>query len=127
MFGVAGRASRHPQSADGGIPSIFGGLHMTEYNFKSSETIWLPVLRDGSDLGSSFEHSDGYIYFLFGDTPSMSNFDPIGRTNVREPGPDGITLEILREYLTIEVLGQSRIDYISIGEFEVPTGGFSSG
>jgi len=101
---------------------------MTEYIFRSSETIWLPVIKDGSDLGSSFDHSDGYIYFLFGDTPSENNYDPIGRTNIQEPGPDGITLEILREYLTIvPVPGLSTIPYIGHGEFDVPTGGFSSG
>jgi hypothetical protein len=92
---------------------------MTQYRFISSKPSWLGVIRDGSDLGSNFDHSDGYVYFLFGDTPSSDQRDPIGRTNVTSPEPGGMSLEILPGFLTIPDIGQK--------EFEVPTGGFSSG
>jgi hypothetical protein len=95
---------------------------MTEYRFLSSEVTWFPIIRNGSDLGSNFDHSDGYLYFLFGDTPpplARGNPDPIGMTNARYPGPNGLTLEMLPGFLKIEDIRQE--------DFEVPTGGFSTG
>ena len=93
---------------------------MAEYQFRSSEVTWFPIIRNGSDLGSNFDHSDGYLYFLFGDTPSVrGNPDPIGMTNAGYPGPNGLTLEMLPGFLKIEGIRQE--------DYEVPTGGFSTG
>jgi hypothetical protein len=100
----------------------------------------------GTDLGASFEHN-GRIYFLFGDThPSDRPFDPSRRYNPNEPRPfngDSIAwttdtdpeqclhLNFLRApdrgYLSPKVRVLSfPPTFLSLGGFEVPTGGFSA-
>ena len=38
-------------------------------HYIKAESQWLSIIRDRSDLGSSFYHpKDGCVYFLFGDT-----------------------------------------------------------
>jgi hypothetical protein len=85
----------------------------------------------GTDLGASFEHG-GHIYFLFGDSNATTppdqwrpfGGDAIAHTTDRNPLA-GIRLEFIRApdegYLSPQVPG------ISLGPFEVPTGGFSTG
>ena len=85
----------------------------------------------GTDLGASFEHG-GRIYFLFGDTNPTTppnqwrpdGGDAIAHTADRNPLLD-IRLDFIRApdegYLAPQVPG------VSLGPFEVPTGGFSTG
>lgn len=101
---------------------------MTEFKFRQvASTTWFPIIRDGSDLGSNFDHSDGFLYFLFGDTGDFAG-DPIGRTNAPLPGPGGLVVDLFPSVFGFP--GDPAfvtIDGISQGVFEVPTGGFSTG
>ncbi len=84
----------------------------------------------GTDLGASFEHL-GRIYFLFGDTRSTTppnNYRPpsgdsIAYTQSRNP-ESGVDLQFVTapdgHYLSPHIPG------ISLGGWEVPTGGFSA-
>lgn len=94
---------------------------MSNFKFVNASTQWFNVIRDGSDLGSSFDHIDGYLYFLFGDTPSLGeNPDVVGRTDAVFPDDHGLMVDVNDPHpwiLRIEGIGQR--------EFEVPTGGFS--
>ena len=84
----------------------------------------------GTDLGASFEH-DGRIYFLFGDTWSTTpanRYRPrdgksIAYTESGDP-ERGVDLQFVTapdgQYLSPQIPG------VSLGAWEVPTGGFSA-
>src|SRR5688572_11964485 len=80
----------------------------------------------GTDLGSPFEHQ-GRLYFLFGDTSARRTergLDSFAFSDDRNP-EDCLALEFVTErpglYLPLRVPG------VSLGEYEVPTGGVSNG
>ncbi|MFQ5593550.1 MAG: DUF4185 domain-containing protein [Anaerolineae bacterium] len=79
----------------------------------------------GTDLGASFEHA-GRLYFLFGDTVGVERRggDSIAYSEDTDPD-DCVTMSfvIARDglYLPPHVPG------VSLGAFEVPSGGFSAG
>jgi hypothetical protein len=81
----------------------------------------------GTDLGSSFVH-DGRTYFLFGDTVGFSFLTATGADSVAfttDTNPE----ECLRLQFITSKAGQyspPRIPGVSLGPFEVPTGGFSA-
>src|SRR3712207_4716554 len=85
----------------------------------------------GTDLGASFPHN-GRIYFLFGDTnPSgLHNAwrppagDSIAYTTDTSPGPDGIRLQFVTA--PDELYRSPQVPGVTLGSFEVPTGGFSA-
>ncbi len=84
----------------------------------------------GTDLGASFEHS-GRLYFLFGDSGSTTppnqwrpkDGDAIAFTTDTDPEL-GVRLQFLRA--PDELYRSPQVPGISLGSFEVPTGGFSS-
>jgi hypothetical protein len=86
-----------------------------EVRLVSGSTTFISVLKTGSDLGTSFEHSDSKTYFFFGDT-APDDRDPIASTTDRNPD-DGIDLRVIR---VLNIPG------VSLRAFEVPTGGFSA-
>ena len=82
----------------------------------------------GTDLGSSFDHVENgehRTYFFFGDTHTNEgdqDGDAIAYTTDDDPEPEGLHLQF--------VMGDNQwrrlvIPGISLGNFEVPTGGFS--
>ena len=82
----------------------------------------------GTDLGSSFDHlvdGERRTYFFFGDTHTGEgdqDGDAIAFTTDDRPEPDGIHLQFMmgdRQWRRLVIPG------ISLGNFEVPTGGFS--
>ena len=80
----------------------------------------------GTDLGAPFEHQ-GRLYFLFGDTigrRTEPGLDSFAFSDDRNP-EDCLALEFVTEqpglYLPLRVPG------LSLGAYEVPTGGLSTG
>jgi hypothetical protein len=82
----------------------------------------------GTDLGSSFDHfADGEhrTYFFFGDTHTNEgdqDGDAIAYTTDDQPEPEGLHLRFImgdNQWRRLVIPG------ISLGNFEVPTGGFS--
>jgi Domain of unknown function (DUF4185) len=85
----------------------------------------------GTDLGSSFEHG-GRLWFLFGDTWPVShptdNTDSVASTADTQPEP-GIHFEFVNDgsrYRSPRLIGADGMP-LSVGAFEVPIAGFSSG
>jgi len=84
----------------------------------------------GTDLGINFEHG-GTLYIYFGDegiddsSNDTRDADPIFFTNEMQVGPAGFHIHPILQsgsnvFRRLEVLGQA-----PLGNFEVPTGGFS--
>jgi hypothetical protein len=82
----------------------------------------------GTDLGSSFDHiidGEHRTYFFFGDTHTgegEQDGDAIAFTTDEQPEPDGIHLRFI---MGDEQWRRLVIPGFSLGNFEVPTGGFS--
>jgi hypothetical protein len=82
----------------------------------------------GTDLGSSFDHivnNEHRTYFFFGDTHTGAgdqDGDAIAFTTDDQPEPNGLHLQFMmgdNQWRRLVIPG------ISLGNFEVPTGGFS--
>ena len=89
----------------------------------------------GADLGIPVDHDtgDGRLHFFFGDTfvsdrvdDFPSNGDCMASTDATEAGPDGPTLNFLYHLEDGEPVPHALyIPNVSLGVYEVPTGGFS--
>ena len=82
----------------------------------------------GTDLGTSFDHvvdGERRTYFFFGDTHTSGaeeDGDPIAYTTDEHPEPDGLHLQFImgdNQWRRLSIPG------IALGNFEVPSGGFS--
>lgn len=92
----------------------------------------------GTDLGASFEHR-GHIYFLFGDSHPSREGNPFRPVDGDSIGYRGLAVHDPDQSMPADCSGlhlitapdghylAPRVPQVSLGSFEVPTGGFSSG